>query len=64
MSFVCCFGVYIKVKMWFKFDVLNGFIEEYFFKFCYGCYDELDIIDSFCEYWYDWGVFELGIYFY
>lgn len=62
MSFVCRPGAYIKAKTRSKFDVPNGLTEEYLFKFRYGRHDESDIIDSLCEYWYDWGAFESGIY--
>lgn len=45
-----------------KFDVPSGLTEEYLLRFHFGRHDDADIIDTYQEYWYDWGAFGSTLY--
>ncbi|KAF7555989.1 hypothetical protein G7Z17_g1717 [Cylindrodendrum hubeiense] len=62
MSFVCPDDGYIKRKVTSKYDVPNGLTEEYLLRFHFGRYDDADILDSYQEYWWDWGAFGGTLY--
>lgn len=62
MSFVCRLGSDVPTQVSSKYDVPNGFTEEYLLKSWDGRCDESDIIDTLTEYWTDWGGFEGPIY--
>ncbi|KAJ4124157.1 hypothetical protein NW768_009511 [Fusarium equiseti] len=63
MSFVCPDEGYKKSRgVRTKFDVPFGLTEEYLLRFHFGRHDEADIIDTYQEYWYDWGAFGSTLY--
>ncbi|GKU20485.1 unnamed protein product [Fusarium langsethiae] len=62
MSFICRPGSDVPIRALSKYDVPNGFTEEYLLKPRYGRSVDSDIIDSLSEYWTDWGGFEGPIY--
>ncbi|KAH7156722.1 hypothetical protein EDB81DRAFT_685386 [Dactylonectria macrodidyma] len=62
MSFVCPDEGYTKQDVKTHFDVPKGLTEEYLLRFRFGRYYEADIIDTFQEYWHDWGAFGGSIY--
>ena len=62
MSFVCPYEGYLRNKIDTKYDVPQGLIEEYLFKFHFGIHDDADIIDTLQEYWFDWGAFGGPLY--
>ncbi|GIJ86992.1 hypothetical protein Asppvi_005891 [Aspergillus pseudoviridinutans] len=62
MSFMCPDEGYMQRGVKTKFDVPSGLTEEYLLRFHFGRHDEADIIDTFQEYWYDWGAFGGPLY--
>uniref|UniRef100_A0A0D2Y5A2 Uncharacterized protein n=1 Tax=Fusarium oxysporum (strain Fo5176) TaxID=660025 RepID=A0A0D2Y5A2_FUSOF len=62
MSFVCPDEGYKRRGVRTKFDVPFGLTEEYLLRFHFGRHDESDIIDTYQEYWYDWGAFGSTLY--
>lgn len=62
MSFVCPNEGYTNQDVKSQFDVPKGLTEEYLLRFRFGRYDEADIIDTYQEYWHDWGAFGGSIY--
>ncbi|EFQ99186.1 hypothetical protein MGYG_02200 [Nannizzia gypsea CBS 118893] len=64
MSFVTRSAGYARSKTKFKFEALVGLTEEYLFQFYFGLHDDVDIIDTQQEYWYDWGCFGTHLYLY
>ncbi|RBR23899.1 uncharacterized protein FIESC28_03209 [Fusarium coffeatum] len=63
MSFVCPDEGYKKSRgVRTKFDVPFGLTEEYLLRFHFGRHGEADIIDTYQEYWYDWGAFGSTLY--
>ncbi|KAF4982513.1 hypothetical protein FZEAL_1884, partial [Fusarium zealandicum] len=62
MSFVCPDEGYRQRNVRSKFDVPFGLTEEYLLRFHFGRHDEADIIDTYQEYWYDWGDFGGTLY--
>ncbi|KAL5356140.1 hypothetical protein BJX96DRAFT_185608 [Aspergillus floccosus] len=53
---------YMKPQLRSKFDVPEGFIEEYMRRLYFGRHNDADILDSLQEYWYDWGGFSKPLY--
>ncbi|KAH8705641.1 hypothetical protein BGW36DRAFT_367945 [Talaromyces proteolyticus] len=62
MSFVCPDEGYMQPKIRTKFDVPNGLTQEYLLRLYFGRHNEADIIDTYQEYWYDWGAFGGPLY--
>ncbi|KAF5025922.1 hypothetical protein F66182_1957 [Fusarium sp. NRRL 66182] len=62
MSFVCPDEGYRQRGVRTKFDVPFGLTEEYLLRFHFGRHDDADIIDTYQEYWYDWGAFGGTLY--
>ncbi|KAM0249758.1 hypothetical protein ACHAP5_002627 [Fusarium lateritium] len=62
MSFVCPDEGYKRRGVRTKFDVPFGLTEEYLLRFHFGRHDDADIIDTYQEYWYDWGAFGSTLY--
>lgn len=62
MSFVCPYEGYLRRRVKTKFDVPSGLTEEYLLRFHFGRHDEADILDTYQEYWYDWGAFGGPLY--
>ncbi|KAH7134603.1 hypothetical protein B0J13DRAFT_560762 [Dactylonectria estremocensis] len=62
MSFVCPDEGYRQRGVRTKYDVPSGLTEEYLLRFHFGRHDEADIIDTYQEYWHDWGAFGGTLY--
>ncbi|RSM12703.1 hypothetical protein CDV31_006170, partial [Fusarium ambrosium] len=62
MSFMCPDEGYRQRGVRTKYDVPFGLTEEYLLRFHFGRHDDADMIDTYQEYWYDWGAFGGTLY--
>ncbi|KAL3707712.1 hypothetical protein TMatcc_005693 [Talaromyces marneffei ATCC 18224] len=64
MSFVCPDEGYMRPPVLSKFSVPTGLTQDYISQFYFGhsTVKDSDIIDTYQEYWYDWGAFGGPIY--
>lgn len=65
MSFVCSDEGYMRPASISKFSVPTGLTQDHISQFYFGYSEKTaDIIDTYQEYWYDWGVFGGPLYAY